>query len=177
MLNAPIASIRSLKLVYGAESVISLNRDRDAKPDLVGETPITVKLAKNHHGTLGKQIYLHFQRRLAAVQLSVITNGLTGRVGGKLRDSELHDDAIGKLRHVYTHNTHNTQRQNAFKSPPAHFRAEPLRPSALKRALSSVVRAGIGLVNMVVGQQGQGDSCCGPDVWQLPASMPLRLAL
>ena len=60
----------SRKIVYGAESVISLNRDRDAKPELVSSSPITVKLAKNHHGTLGKQIYLPFNGALQRFNLA-----------------------------------------------------------------------------------------------------------
>ena len=48
------------KIEYGVETVISLNRDKDAKQDIIGETLITLNLVKNRHGTVGREIYLSF---------------------------------------------------------------------------------------------------------------------
>ncbi len=58
------AGAGSRKIEYGAETVISLNRDKDAKPDGAGETPITLKLDKNRHGTVGKSVNLTFNGAL-----------------------------------------------------------------------------------------------------------------
>lgn len=54
------AGAGSRKIEYGAETVISLNRDKDARPDGAGEIPITLKLPKNRHGVPGAEIPLKF---------------------------------------------------------------------------------------------------------------------
>lgn len=58
------ASAGSRKFEYGAESVIELGADADAKPDLYGELPLTLRLLKNRHGAPGKAIRLSFNGAL-----------------------------------------------------------------------------------------------------------------
>ncbi len=53
----------SRKIEYGAETVISLNR-ANGEEDGDGETPIILKLAKNRHGAVGKEIRLKFNGAL-----------------------------------------------------------------------------------------------------------------
>ncbi len=52
------------KIEYQGETVISLERKEDAKEDGAGEVEITLKLAKNRHGTIGKAIPLRFNGAL-----------------------------------------------------------------------------------------------------------------
>jgi replicative DNA helicase len=52
----------SRKIEYGAETVLSLIRKSD--PDGDGETPITLKLEKNRHGTIGREIRATFNGAL-----------------------------------------------------------------------------------------------------------------
>jgi replicative DNA helicase len=54
----------SRKIEYGAETVLSLLRKSDAEPDGDGETPVTLKLAKNRHGTVGREIRATFNGAL-----------------------------------------------------------------------------------------------------------------
>jgi replicative DNA helicase len=52
------------KIEYQGETVISLERKEDAKEDGAGEVEITLKLAKNRHGSIGKPIALRFNGAL-----------------------------------------------------------------------------------------------------------------
>ncbi len=52
------------KIEYGAETVIDLERSLDAKEDGAGEVEVTLKLAKNRHGSAGKAIRLKFHGAL-----------------------------------------------------------------------------------------------------------------
>lgn len=52
------------KIEYQGETVISLERKEEAKDDGAGEVEITLKLAKNRHGAIGKPIALKFNGAL-----------------------------------------------------------------------------------------------------------------
>lgn len=52
------------KIEYGAETVISLSRSKDARPDGAGEVPVNAMLAKNRHGVVGAKIELTFNGAL-----------------------------------------------------------------------------------------------------------------
>lgn len=52
------------KIEYQGETVIDLERKPDAQPDSTGEIEITLKLAKNRHGSVGKPIPLNFHGAL-----------------------------------------------------------------------------------------------------------------
>ncbi len=59
----------SRKIEYGAETVISLLRMKDPKgqpieADGAGEAPVMLKLAKNRHGAVGKEVKLTFNGAL-----------------------------------------------------------------------------------------------------------------
>lgn len=58
------ASAGSRKFEYGAETVLDLDADPDAKEDGSGEKPVTLHLRKNRHGALGKAISLRFHGAL-----------------------------------------------------------------------------------------------------------------
>jgi len=62
--GGPNTGAGSRKIEYGAETIVNLDRSSDAKPDLKGNVPITVKLAKNRHGRAGAPIYLTFNGAL-----------------------------------------------------------------------------------------------------------------
>lgn len=46
---------------YGSETLLSLERDKDARPDAQDELPISLRMEKNRHGVPGKVIHLHFK--------------------------------------------------------------------------------------------------------------------
>lgn len=52
------------KIEYGTETVIDLNRPKEAKEDGAGEVDIVLSLAKNRHGTVGRDIPLKFNGSL-----------------------------------------------------------------------------------------------------------------
>ena len=54
----------SRKIEYGAETVISLNRDADSRPDVTGNVPVMLKLPKNRHGVPGVEVRLSFNGAL-----------------------------------------------------------------------------------------------------------------
>jgi replicative DNA helicase len=54
----------SRKIEYGAETVIDLDRDMEAQSDGAGEFSITLRLAKNRHGGIGRPIALRFNGAL-----------------------------------------------------------------------------------------------------------------
>jgi replicative DNA helicase len=58
------AAAGSRKFEYGGESVFDLASKEDSTDDANGERPITLKLAKNRHGTPGKRIELRFHGAL-----------------------------------------------------------------------------------------------------------------
>jgi replicative DNA helicase len=58
------AGAGSRKIEYGAETVIDLERDQDAREDAAGEVPVTVKLAKNRNGAAGRKVELRFHGAL-----------------------------------------------------------------------------------------------------------------
>jgi predicted ATP-dependent serine protease len=45
---------------YGSETLLSLEREKDAKPDANGDLEVTLKLEKNRHGVPGKRILMLF---------------------------------------------------------------------------------------------------------------------
>jgi replicative DNA helicase len=58
------ASKGSGDVEYGAETVIDLTREKDAKWDAAGEVASTIAVHKNRHGEAGKPISLKFCGRL-----------------------------------------------------------------------------------------------------------------
>jgi replicative DNA helicase len=52
------------KIEYGAETVIALQRDEQAREDGAGEIPIVAKFAKNRNGAAGKSVRLKFNGAL-----------------------------------------------------------------------------------------------------------------
>ena len=58
------AGAGSRKIEYGAESVIDLSSDPEAQPGAGGEIPVTVKLVKNRHGSIGREIELRWHGAL-----------------------------------------------------------------------------------------------------------------
>lgn len=48
------------KIEYGAETVLDLDAQEDARPDATGARPVTLKLAKNRNGTAGAKVRLLF---------------------------------------------------------------------------------------------------------------------
>jgi replicative DNA helicase len=54
------AGAGSRRIEYGAESVLDLHRDEDAKPDAWGKVPVTLKFAKNRNGAGGREVKLSF---------------------------------------------------------------------------------------------------------------------
>jgi replicative DNA helicase len=58
------AGAGSRKIEYGAEAIIDLGREADARPDLTGEVPVKLRLAKNRHGAPGKSVVLSFNGAL-----------------------------------------------------------------------------------------------------------------
>jgi replicative DNA helicase len=58
------ASKGSWDVEYGAETVIDLTREKDAKWDAAGEVASTIAVHKNRHGEAGKPISLKFCGRL-----------------------------------------------------------------------------------------------------------------
>jgi replicative DNA helicase len=56
------------KIEYGAESVIELDADADAKPNANGEVPVQLKISKNRNGATGKPIALRFHGALQRYQ-------------------------------------------------------------------------------------------------------------
>jgi len=52
------------KIEYGAETIISLNRDKDAKPNGAGELTVGLQLSKNRHGSVGDVIPMSFNGAL-----------------------------------------------------------------------------------------------------------------
>lgn len=54
----------SRRIEYGAEVMLDLLRDREAKPDAHGEVPITLCFAKNRNGVAGDKVALSFNGRL-----------------------------------------------------------------------------------------------------------------
>ena len=52
------------KLEYGAEAVLDLARDEDAREDAMGEIDVTLKIAKNRNGPPGRKIPLKFHGAL-----------------------------------------------------------------------------------------------------------------
>ena len=65
------AGAGSRKIEYGAESVIDLERPRDAKPDGSGEVDITLVLRKNRQGAAGKPLLLKFNGALQSFQQTI----------------------------------------------------------------------------------------------------------
>lgn len=45
---------------YGAETLLSLNREKDARPDAHGELDVTLKIEKNRNGAPGREVRLRF---------------------------------------------------------------------------------------------------------------------
>lgn len=58
------------QIEYGAEVVIDLIRDEQARPDGLGEVDVTLKLAKNRHGAAGKDVPLKFNGALQSFRES-----------------------------------------------------------------------------------------------------------
>lgn len=58
------AGAGSRKIEYGAESVIELNRDIDAKPDANNEVEVSLKFSKNRNGSIGRPVELRFNGAL-----------------------------------------------------------------------------------------------------------------
>ncbi len=58
------AGAGSRKIEYGAEAILELGREPDARPDLTGEVPVKLRLAKNRHGAPGKSMALSFNGAL-----------------------------------------------------------------------------------------------------------------
>lgn len=58
------ASKGSGDVEYGAETVIDLTRDKDARPDAAGEVASTITVHKNRHGEAGRAVPLKFCGRL-----------------------------------------------------------------------------------------------------------------
>jgi replicative DNA helicase len=58
------AGAGSRRIEYGAETVLDLDRDPEAREDAGGEVPITIKLAKNRHGPAGRKIETRFHGAL-----------------------------------------------------------------------------------------------------------------
>lgn len=58
------AGAGSRKIEYGAESVLDLDTEKDAKEDANGEKAVTLHLAKNRNGASGKKIGLRFHGAL-----------------------------------------------------------------------------------------------------------------
>lgn len=58
------AGAGSRKIEYGAETVLDLSREADARPDAGGELPIKLKIAKNRHGAAGKSLNFSFNGAL-----------------------------------------------------------------------------------------------------------------
>jgi replicative DNA helicase len=52
------------KIEYGAETIISLNRDKTALPNGAGEVPVGLQLSKNRHGSVGDVIPMLFNGAL-----------------------------------------------------------------------------------------------------------------
>jgi replicative DNA helicase len=52
------------RIEYGAETVIDLDREKDAREDGSGEVNITLRLSKNRHGAAGKTLALKFNGAL-----------------------------------------------------------------------------------------------------------------
>lgn len=48
------AAAGSRKFEFGGETVLGVDRDLDAKPDPLGEVPVTLKVLKNRHGPVGE---------------------------------------------------------------------------------------------------------------------------
>ena len=48
------------KIEYGGETIIELDREKDAREDGVGEVDVTLRLSKNRNGAAGKSIALKF---------------------------------------------------------------------------------------------------------------------
>jgi replicative DNA helicase len=56
------------KIEYQGETVIDLDRKSNAQEDGAGEVEVTLKLAKNRHGSVGKPIKLKFHGALQKFQ-------------------------------------------------------------------------------------------------------------
>lgn len=52
------------KIEYGGETIIELDREKDAREDGGGEVSITLRLSKNRHGAAGKTLVLKFNGAL-----------------------------------------------------------------------------------------------------------------
>jgi replicative DNA helicase len=58
------ASAGTRKFEYGAETVLDLHRDKDARENGAGEVIVTAKFAKNRHGAAGRAVTLLFNGAL-----------------------------------------------------------------------------------------------------------------
>jgi replicative DNA helicase len=56
------------KIEYGAETVIDLQRDEQAREDGAGEVPVVAKFSKNRNGAAGKSVRLKFNGALQRFQ-------------------------------------------------------------------------------------------------------------
>lgn len=58
------AGAGSRKIEYGAESVLDLDCEKDARDDANGEKPVTLRIAKNRNGPAGRPVALKFHGAL-----------------------------------------------------------------------------------------------------------------
>ena len=66
------AGAGSRKIEYGAESVLDLDTEREAKEDANGEKAVTLKITKNRHGATGRPMPLKFHGALQRYTEAVI---------------------------------------------------------------------------------------------------------
>jgi replicative DNA helicase len=58
------AAAGTRKIEYGATLVLELQRDEDARENAKGEIEVTLKIAKNRNGPVGREIPLLFNGKL-----------------------------------------------------------------------------------------------------------------
>jgi replicative DNA helicase len=73
------AGAGSRKIEYGAETVFDLDRNMEAQPNGAGEYEITLRLAKNRHGTVGVPIPLLFNGALQQFRENDTPRGKSAR--------------------------------------------------------------------------------------------------